>query len=491
MTDIESFILKQLVQNEEYSRATIPYIKRDYFSDDLYSKVFDQIYSHFDEFNTLPTKEALSIDVSNKVSLFEKQYERAEELVDSIYQGVDEESKTKQNTDWAVSRTEEWCKQQAMYNAIVESADIIDPTNKSMKKKPYTAIESIVRDALSVSFDKHVGHDYFDDAESRYQFYHSKEERIPFDIDSFNEITAGGLPRKTLNLILAGVHVGKTAFMCHYAASCVKAGRRVLYITCEMAEEKIAERIDANVMGVNIGDLCELSKDMYTGKISRAKSKYTGGCLKIKEYPTGTANVSHFRALMNELAIKQDFVPEVVIIDYLNICSSMRYSGDVSNSYGYVKTIAEEIRGMAIEYNIPVLSSAQVNRSSFSNSDYDMDGVAESFGISATADFMFALIKTEALEKHGLLCVKQLKNRYEDMGNKKRFVVAVNKPKMTFSEADPAAQKMLSTGSAGVAAISGSTAVAPGWATVTSSLSASDTAVSDVFSTDYDDGLKI
>jgi len=451
--DIEEFILTELAHNEEYARSVIPYIKPDYFSDDVEKIVYEEIKSHFDEFNTLPNKKALAIDVGNRASLFEKQYDRATELIDYMY---DSKYTPQSNPEWGVNRTENWCKEKAIYNAVLESAQIIDPSNKAKDKKPFSAIESIVREALSVTFDASVGHDYYNDAEARYDFYHSKTEKVPFGIDTFNEITDGGLPNKTLNVILAGVHVGKSMFMCDYAANCLRQGKKVLYITCEMAEERIAERIDANLFDCNIKDLSTLSKTMYSSRVGKMKTSYgASGGLKIKEYPTATANVSHFRALLSELQSKQNFVPQVIIIDYLNICGSMRFGGDSSNSYGFMKSVAEEVRGMAIEHNVPILTAVQSNRSGFGDSDVDMTSTAESFGIPATADMMFALIRTEQLDKHDLLCVKQLKNRYNDPGDNKRFVICMDKPRMKFSEADAAAQALLTSGAGGVATIPG------------------------------------
>jgi len=450
--DIEYLILTELVQTEDITRTVIPYLKESYFKGNVNKVVFREIKEYFDKYNSLPTKDALTIDIANNATLFEKEYNDVGAVVDHIFDATN--IKGKQNQQWVIDRAEEWCKQRAIYNAILESASIIDPTNKSKSKKPFTAIESMVRDALSVTFDNHVGHDYMDDADARYDFYHEKEERVPFGIDTFNTITGGGLPRKTLNVILAGVHVGKSAFMCDYAANCVRNGHKVLYITCEMAEERIAERIDANMMDLSIADIPTMGKGLFTKKIDAFKKKYTDGRLKIKEYPTGTPSVAHFRSLMNELAMKQNFIPDVIVIDYLNICSSMRFTGDSSNSYGYMKAIAEELRGMAIEFNVPILTATQVNRSGFGDSDFGMDSIAESFGIPATADFMFALIVTEALKKHGLICVKQLKNRYNDPSTNERFVVCYDRPKMTFSEADAAAQTLLSAGHLGASTVS-------------------------------------
>lgn len=444
--DIEEFILKEVVSNEDYARSVLPYVKGEYFTSDVSRLVYQQVKKHFDDYNTLPTKQALTIDVTNNAMLFEKQFEKAADIVDEMYDTNHQNS----NIDWAVNRTEEWCKARAMYNAILDSAAIIDPNNKDKNKKPFGAIEGMVRDALSVSFDNSVGHDYYTDTDARYEFYHSKKTQVPFGMDCFNEITGGGLPNKTLNIVLAGVHVGKSMFMCDYAANVLRQGKKVLYITCEMAEEKIAERIDANLMDVEMQDVKTLSKAEYKNRVGKIHSAHgLKGGLKIKEYPTGTANASHFRALLNELSLKQNFTPDVIVIDYLNICASMRFNGDASNSYGYMKTVAEELRGLAIEFNLPILTACQVNRGSFKDTDFDMDGIAESFGISATADFMFGMITNDVLKKHNVVCIKQLKNRYNDAGAMQRFVISVNRPKMKFTDADPAAQALISTGIAG------------------------------------------
>ncbi len=416
-----------------YLRKVIPFLKDEYFIDYSEKKIFQTVVKFVDDYNAPPTEEALNIIIQQDKTLTEDAFEKITSLLTSL-------PEKEKNQEWLLNETEKFCKDKAVYNAIVQSIQIIDG-----KDKKYTneAIPDILKDALAVSFDNSVGHDYLKDSESRYDFYHRDEERLPFDLEMFNKISKGGLPNKTLNIALAGTGVGKSLFMCHMAAGALSQGKNVLYITMEMAEERIAERIDANLMNVTMDDLKNIPKQMFDDRISRIKNK-TEGKLIIKEYPTASAHAGHFRALLNELNLKKEFRPDIIFIDYLNICASSRFkmSGSV-NSYIYIKGIAEELRGLAVEFNVPIVSATQTTRSGYANSDVELTDTSESFGLPATADFMFALISTEDLEKLGQLMVKQLKNRYADPNSHKRFVVGVDRAKMRLYDLDMSAQKNL------------------------------------------------
>ena len=419
MDNIESLILKNLLHNEEYVRKVIPFIKADYFEDLTQKIVFEEISSFVEQYNKPATKEILCIEAEKRSDINDSSYKDVTNLISSL---SDEPSEY----EWLVSTTEKWCRDRAIYNALLESIQIADGNSETMGRD---AIPSILSNALSVSFDNSVGHDYLDDADQRYQFYHRVEEKIPFDIELLNKVTKGGLSKKTLNVALAGTGVGKSLFMCHCAAANLAAGYNVLYITLEMAEEKIAERIDANLMNIPVQKLETLPKPMFDSKIEKVQNK-TQGRLLIKEYPTASAHVGHFKALLQELSIKKAFVPDIIYVDYLNICSSSRYKGAIVNSYTFVKSIAEELRGLAGEHNVPIVSATQTTRSGYGNSDVDLTDTSESFGLPATADFMVALISTEEMEELNQIMVKQLKNRYNDPTVNKRFVVGIDRAKM-------------------------------------------------------------
>ena len=427
---IENKILSNLIHVEDYMRKVIPFIKDVYFDNVSEKTIFQEILDFINQYDSLPTKSVLTIEVENRKDLSEDMFKECVTIIDSF---TDE----KVDQTWLVDSTEKWCKERAVYLALMESVKIADGKDE---KKNRDAIPSILSDALSVSFDDHIGHDYFGDAQSRYEFYHLKEDKIKFDLDMFNKITKGGLPRKTLNIALAGTGVGKSLFMCHQAASCLMEGKNVLYITLEMAEERIAERIDANLFNVDIKSIIELPKPMYDTKVEKITKK-THGQLIIKEYPTASAHAGHFRALLNELHLKKSFTPDIIFIDYLNICSSSRYKGTIVNSYTFVKAIAEELRGLAVEANLPIVSATQTTRSGFGSTDVDLTDTSESFGLPATADFMFALISTEELEALNQIMVKQLKNRYNDPTMFKRFVVGIDRSKMKLYNVEDSAQK--------------------------------------------------
>ena len=414
-----------------YLRKVIPFLKDEYFIDYSEKKIFQTVVKFVDDYNAPPTEEALNIIIQQDKTLTEDAFEKITSLLTSL-------PEKEKNQEWLLNETEKFCKDKAVYNAIVQSIQIIDG-----KDKKYTneAIPDILKDALAVSFDNSVGHDYLKDSESRYDFYHRDEERLPFDLEMFNKISKGGLPNKTLNIALAGTGVGKSLFMCHMAAGAMSQGKNVLYITMEMAEERIAERIDANLMNVTMDDLKNLPKQMFDDRISRIRNK-TEGKLIIKEYPTASAHSGHFRALLNELNLKKEFRPDIIFIDYLNICASSRFkmSGSV-NSYIYIKGIAEELRGLAVEFNVPIVSATQTTRSGYANSDMELTDTSESFGLPATADFMFGIISTEDLEKLGQLLIKQLKNRYNDPSQHKRFVIGVDRAKMRLYDVDASAQR--------------------------------------------------
>ena len=428
---IETIVLSKLLLDEDYCRKTLPFIKQDYFEDYTGKVIFDEISSYVDKYEGLPEATAVAIEVEKRKDVNESTYKEIISFLENL-------DRDQYNTEWLYDTTEKWCKERAIYLALMESIKIADGQDKTRSKD---AIPSIMSDALGVCFDDHVGHDYLQDSNDRYDFYHRKEEKIPFDIDYFNKITKGGLPNKTLNIALAGTGVGKSLFMCHCASASLLQGRNVLYITLEMAEEKIAERIDANLLDIPIQQLTDpmLTKERYTRKVESLKQKTTGR-LVIKEYPTASAHVGHFEALLNELSLKKGFHPDIVFVDYLNICASSRYKGTIVNSYTYVKSIAEELRGLAGKLNVPIVSATQTTRSGYGNSDVDITDTSESFGLPATADLMVALISTEEMEQLGQIMVKQLKNRYNDPTVFKRFVVGIDRAKMRLYDCDQSAQ---------------------------------------------------
>ena len=433
MNRLEQTILKNLIYNEEYTRKVLPFIQSDYFSDNTEKVVFKEIFEFVNKYKNLPTHEALVINFTESKTLTEPQVRSSIELLNEFKQNKDETV----DLSWLTENTEKFCQDKAIYNAIMESVQILDD---KAEKKSKGEIPKLLSDALGVSFDSNIGHDYINDFDSRYEFYHRVESRIRFDLDIFNKITKGGLPTKTLNIALVGTGVGKSLFMCHVAAGCLSQGHNVLYITLEMAEEKIAERIDANLLNIDINELQTISKPDYERKFEALKSK-TQGKLIIKEYPTAAASTLHFRALLSELSLKKNFRPNIIFVDYLNICASARIkAGGNVNSYTYVKAIAEELRGLAVEFNLPVVSATQTTRSGFTNSDPGLEDTSESFGLPATADFMFALVTNEDLEALNQILVKQLKNRYSDPSYFKRFVVGIDKPKMRLYDTEQSAQ---------------------------------------------------
>jgi replicative DNA helicase len=433
MNRLEQTILKNLIFNEEYTRKVLPFIQSDYFSDNTEKIVFKEIFEFVNKYKNLPTHEALVINFTESKTLTEPQVRSSIELLNEFKQNKDETV----DLSWLTENTEKFCQDKAIYNAIMESVQILDDKNE---KKSKGEIPKLLSDALGVSFDSNIGHDYINDFDSRYEFYHRVESRIRFDLDIFNKITKGGLPTKTLNIALAGTGVGKSLFMCHVAAGCLSQGHNVLYITLEMAEEKIAERIDANLLNIDINELQTISKTDYERKFEALKSK-TQGKLIIKEYPTAAASTLHFRALLSELSLKKNFRPNIIFVDYLNICASARIkAGGNVNSYTYVKAIAEELRGLAVEFNLPVVSATQTTRSGYTNSDPGLEDTSESFGLPATADFMFALVTNEDLEALNQILVKQLKNRYSDPSYFKRFVVGIDKTKMRLYDTEQSAQ---------------------------------------------------
>jgi replicative DNA helicase len=430
MEKVEFLVLKNLLHNEDFLRKCSPFIKPDYFQDTNQRIVFEEITDFVNQYNDVPTQEILSIEIEKRSDINESNFKEVTQLISCL-----ENEPT--DHDWLLNTTEKWCRERAIYLALMESIQIAD--GQDNKKSP-DAIPSILSDALAVSFDNHVGHDYLLDYEERYESYHRKENRIPFDLDFFNKITKGGLPNKTLNIALAGTGVGKSLFMCHMASSVLLTGKNVLYITMEMAEEKIAERIDANLLNVNIQDIGELPKQTFEKKVTNLAQK-TQGTLIIKEYPTASAHSGHFTALLNELALKKSFRPDIIFIDYLNICASSRYRGGSNvNSYTVIKSIAEELRGLACEANVPIVSATQTTRSGYGSSDVELTDTSESFGLPATADLMFALISTEELESLGQILVKQLKNRYNDGNVYKRFVIGIDRAKMRLYDCEQTAQ---------------------------------------------------
>ena len=430
MDSVEFFILRNLLHNEEYIRKVIPFIKADYFEDITQKIVFEEISSFVEQYNKPATKEILSIEAEKRSDINDSSFKDVTNLISSLENEPSE-------FEWLITTTEKWCRDRAIYLALMESIQLADGKDDT---KGRDAIPTILSDALAVSFDSHVGHDYLIDYEDRYESYHRKEDKIPFDLEYFDKITKGGIPNKTLNIALAGTGVGKSLFMCHFASSVLLQGKNVLYITLEMAEEKIAERIDANLLNVNIQDIVDLPKMMFDDKVT-SLTKKTQGSLIIKEYPTASAHSGHFRALLNELALKKSFRPDIIFIDYLNICASSRYrTNNNVNSYSYIKAIAEELRGLAVEANLPIVSATQTTRSGFASSDVDLTDTSESFGLPATADLMFALISTEELEDLNQIMVKQLKNRYNDPTINKRFVIGIDRAKMRLYDCEQKAQ---------------------------------------------------
>ena len=431
MERLELTILRNLVYNEDYSRKVIPFIQPEYFEQRSERVVFEEIVQFIVKYNSAITKEALGIEIENRTDLTETDIKDIREICETLTDSVVEKQ-------WLLDTTEKWCRDRAIYLALMESIHIADGNDG---KKNRDAIPSILSDALAVSFDNNIGHDYLQNYEERYEFYHRKEDKIEFDLEYFNKITKGGLPNKTLNIALAGTGVGKSLFMCHVASSALLQGRNVLYITLEMAEERIAERIDANLLNVPIQQLVDLPRQMFETKVNSIAKK-TQGSLVIKEYPTASAHSGHFKALLNELALKKSFRPDIIFIDYLNICASSRHKANNSvNSYSYIKSIAEELRGLAVEFNVPIVSATQTTRSGYGNSDVELTDTSESFGLPATADLMFALISTEELEGLGQILVKQLKNRYNDPTIFKRFVVGIDRAKMRLYDVEQSAQK--------------------------------------------------
>ena len=430
---LEQTILKNLIYNDEYLRKVLPFIKTDYFTDRTDRTIFNEISKFVEDYNSTPTIEALELAVKERRNLSDDEVEKCETCLQEIVKFKDEQSKI----DWLVDKTEKFCQEKAIYNAVLGSISILDGKDKTQDKG---SIPKLLSDALAVSFDNSVGHDYLENSDERFEFYHRKEERIPFDLEYFNKITKGGLPVKTLNIALAGTGVGKSLFMCHVAAGCLSQGKNVLYITLEMAEEKIAERIDANLLNVTVDELQELPKESYEKKIHKLKGNVKGRLI-IKEYPTSSAGSNHFRHLLNELKIKKNFIPDVIYIDYLNICMSSRLKlGSSINSYLYVKAIAEELRGLAVEFNVPIISATQTNREGFASSDPGLENTSESFGLPATADFMFALVSNDDLENLGQLLVIQLKNRYNDPTKNKRFVIGIDRARMKLYDVEASAQ---------------------------------------------------
>ena len=428
---IEEITLSKLILNDTYTRKVIPFIKDEYFDSPSHKVLFSTLSDYVNKFETLPEPNALKIEVEKRRDITEEIYREVENFIDNL-------DRDQYNDDWLIETTEKWCKEKAIYLALMESVKIADGQDKTRTKD---AIPSIMSEALGVCFDEHVGHDYIKDSDDRYDFYHKKEEKIPFDIEYLNKITKGGLPNKTLNIALAGTGVGKSLFMCHMASSVLLQGRNVLYITMEMAEEKIAERIDANLLDIPIQQLTSplLTKEKYSSKLLELTKK-TQGKLIIKEYPTASAHVGHFKALLNELSMKKGFSPDIIFVDYLNICASARYKGTIVNSYTYVKAIAEELRGLAVEFDLPIVSATQTTRAGFGSSDPDLTDTSESFGLPATADLMLALISNEEMEELGQIMIKQLKNRYNDPTMYKRFVVGIDRAKMRLYDCDQGAQ---------------------------------------------------
>jgi len=431
--DFEKVVLRNVITNESYMRKVMPFVQKEYF-EGVYSKLFLLLVDLVSKYNKLPSEESFLLGVQS-MNLSPEMERHVQDIVPDIFTPKEE------NLDWLYDETEKWCQERAVYNAVFESINILDGKNEKLTKN---AIPDLLQKALAVSFDTNVGHDYLVNVEERYDFYHEHEERIPFDLEYLNLITKGGLPNKTLNIALAGTGVGKSLFMCHHAASCLSLNKNVLYITMEMAEERIAERIDANLLNVAIDQLDTIPKDSFLEKVHKLSAK-TQGKLIIKEYPTGQAHSGHFRALLNELRLKKNFSPDIIFIDYLNICASsrMKSMGGSINSYTYIKAIAEELRGLAVEFNLPIVSATQTTRSGYGNSDPGLEDTSESFGLPATADLMIALVADEELTKLGQMMVKQLKNRYNDPNHNKRFVIGVDRSKMRLFDVDQGEQTLI------------------------------------------------
>tara|TARA_B100001094_G_C18158293_1_gene787772 strand:+ start:421 stop:1797 length:1377 start_codon:yes stop_codon:yes gene_type:complete len=430
---IEQVILENLIKDDAYVRKVIPFLKPEYFMQYEDKKVFDIIHSFVEKYNNPPSKQAIILAVNEDTSLNEDSHAKCMEVINTL-------NGDEVNRDWLVDETEKFCKDKALYLGVMESIQIIDGKNK---EKSTDALPSILSEALSVGFDTNIGHDFIEDAEKRYDFYHRLEEKVEFDLDMFNKITEGGLSNKTLNIALAGTGVGKSLFMCHMASAAISKGKNVLYITLEMSEERIAERIDANLMNIPIQELSDLSKAMYDDRIKKINDKIEGRLI-VKEYPTASAHSGHFKALINELKLKRSFFPDIIFIDYLNICSSSRFRpGSSANSYTIIKSIAEELRGLAVEQDVPIVSATQTTRGGYDNSDVSLTDTSESFGLPATADLMFAIISTEELEQMGQFMIKQLKNRYADPTRNKRFMIGVDRARMKLFDLDPSAQTQL------------------------------------------------
>tara|TARA_B100000963_G_scaffold129436_1_gene112924 strand:+ start:540 stop:1907 length:1368 start_codon:yes stop_codon:yes gene_type:complete len=429
---IENTILSNLFYKEEYARKALPFIKDEYFTNRIEQVIFTTIFNFITKYNNVPTKDAILIEINSRKDINDTEHTQLKDYINTI---------TDQETDeqWLLDTTEKWCKDRAVHNAVLSGIKILD--GKDKKQTP-EAIPGILSDALAVSFDNHIGHDYLDDAENRYEWYHTKEKRFQFDLDYMNRITKGGIPAKTLNIALAGTGVGKSLFMCHCASNFLTQGYNVLYITLEMAEERIAERIDANLLDVSMDDLHVMPKDLYDNKLKKISDK-TYGKLIIKEYPTASAHSGHFKALVNELALKKSFRPDIVFIDYLNICASSRFKGGNIGSYFYIKAIAEELRGLAVEFNVPIFSATQTTRTGYTATDIGLEDTSESFGLPATADFMFALMSTEELEALGQMKIKQLKNRYNDPSVNRSFIVGVDRAKMRLYDVGQSAQTIV------------------------------------------------
>lgn len=435
---IETVILKNLTCNEEFTRKILPYLTEELFQDKSHKLVFQEIHTYISKYNTLPNKSILKVAFDSKTNLNEGDFQNANELVDLITQ----DAEASKDNHWLVDQTEKFCQEQSLYNATLQAIQIMDGRDKTHDKG---MIPKLLSDALAVSFDPNIGHDYLENAEQRYDYYHRVEERIPFDLEMFNKITKGGLPRKTLNVILAGVNVGKSLALCHVAAAALAQNKSVIYITLEMAEAEIAKRIDANLLDIDIDVIDAMSKQEYIKRADTLKKHLTKGKLIIKEYPTASAGSNHFKALLNECRLKKKFIPDIVIIDYINCCCSSRIRpGSAVNSYTYIKAISEELRGLAVENNIPILTATQLTRSGFGNSDPDMTDTAESFGLPATADWMIVMITSEELEGNKQLMIKQIKSRYYNVTQNRKFIVGVDRNKMKLFDVDDKYQKDLS-----------------------------------------------
>jgi len=432
---IENTILASLFFKEEYTRKVLPFIKEEYFGNRVEQLLFGEVFKFVEKYNNLPTKDAILIELNSRRDINEEELQHLKDYIVGV-------ENTDSDEQWLLETTEKFCKDRAVHNAVLSGIKILD--NKDKKQTP-EAIPHILSEALAVSFDKSVGHDYIEDAEARFKFYHTKEKRYQFDLDYMNRITKGGVPSKTLNIALAGTGVGKSLFMCHVASSYLLQGLNVLYITLEMAEERIAERIDANLLDVTMEDLHDMPKQLYDGKIKKLREK-TQGQLIVKEYPTASAHSGHFKSLINELALKKSFRPDVIFIDYLNICASSRFKGGNISSYFYIKAIAEELRGLAVEQNVPIFSATQTTRTGFVSTDIGLEDTSESFGLPATADFMFALMSNEELEALGQMKVKQLKNRYNDPSVNRAFIIGVDRAKMRLYDVQQASQNIVDSG---------------------------------------------